>query len=88
MKKIESDNFETIDTGVTGKEETPIRSGWFINREGRKLLSKLGYEPKEERTQFAAQLLHEYSSVLKEIVKQELLEEMRNRIESIDTFYR
>jgi hypothetical protein len=91
MKKlIKSENFNTTEEQFfnRGDKEKLIRSEWFINREGRKLLSHLGYEDKDEKRQFAASLLHDFAATLKAIVKEELLEEMRNRIENIDTFYR
>jgi len=85
---IKSEHFETTeDVFGTEQEPKPVSSSWFMTREGRRLLSKLGYE-KDERGQFAGALLHDYAATLKEIVRQELLEEMRKSIKHIETFYR
>jgi len=85
---IKSENFETTED-IFGTEQTPkqVSSNWFMTREGRRLLSKLGYE-KDERGQFAGKLLHDYAATLKELVRQEMLEEMRKSIKNIETFYR
>lgn len=90
MKKIiKSANFNTLEENFSQDEKQElVRADWFISREGRKLLSHLGYEDKDEKRQFAAALLHDFAATLKAIVKEELLEEMRERIENINTFYR
>jgi hypothetical protein len=88
MKKIESENFDTVDTGISlTREGKTISSDWFIVREGRKLMSKLGYES-DEKGQFAGELISDFARTLKEIVRQELLEEMRKSVNHIETFYR
>jgi len=89
QKIIKSENFDTTDSLLSDKSKpAPIRSGYFITREGRKFLTSLGYEAQDERRQFAAGLLHDFASTLKEIVKAEMLEEMRKRIDNLETMYR
>jgi hypothetical protein len=87
-KQITSEHFDTTDNLLSTDKETQITSSYFIVREGRKLLSKLGYEGEGERMQFAGGLLRDYADTLKALIKAEMLQKMKESIDNIDTFYR
>ncbi len=83
MKAITSDIFDVIDTGISGKKTpTQITSNNFIYDAGRKLLEINKTDPDK-----LPEILREYAFVLKDLVKSEMLEEMKRCVNNIDTFY-
>lgn len=86
MKAIKSDFFNTLDFDLMGNvvPDSIIPSRDFIRYAGRIFLE----ENKINDSSTAENMLHDFAYVLREIVKQELLHEMRERIKNIDTFYR
>lgn len=83
MKNLQSDNFNLWETNLSGnKTGGTISSYHFIMESGRILLDYSKTRPTE-----LPALLHEYSAILKLLVKKEMLAEMKSRIDNIDTFY-
>jgi len=80
---IDSKFFNTCQKDLSGciKAETVISRNDFIYEAGRFLVAN-----KSEIENFG-ELLHDYSRTLCAIVKYEMLEEMKKRIDNIDTFY-
>jgi hypothetical protein len=80
--QIESKFFNTHKTDLFGnvRKETVIGRDNFIYEAGRQLLELIN----DDNFQDA---IHDYSRTLCAIVKYEMLEEMKKRIDNIDAFY-